>query len=170
MFGVLPNAGSDIYIACHPYRQQFGNDLSKLKIFDNIADNIDKIINSPMILSYDPDVSKSVLSMDLAELKHQALSCTVSPPNTIDPYVTIPEVNQDIFTCMDRAADGSVCGKKFESYRGMIAHRTGSSNRGGGHGALMLGALVVANACVFCETVLETRMFAKVHVLNSFTR
>ena len=57
MLGELSNVGSDIFLDCHSHRQQFNNDINKLKNFDNIAISINDIINNPMIVFGDPDVA-----------------------------------------------------------------------------------------------------------------
>jgi hypothetical protein len=139
----------------HPHRQQFNNDVVLLRYFDNFSNHVDAVLNDPIILFSDLDVKRLFLEIDLSVLKATVLTSAVPPPDVLNipAVITLPNENQNKFVCFDRVADGSVCGREFETYKQLITQRVRSTALGGDHGILTLGALVVTTACFFCGEV-----------------
>ena len=123
-----------------------------------------------MLLIIDPDVKNIFVNLDISELKHAFMSCTAPPTDQLACGDIVIEGKIDQHICLDRVRDGSVCGRRFDSYRQLVAHRLSASSLGGDHGVATVGSLVVCNACCFCGEVLVSKASAQMHVRNSYTR
>ena len=84
-------------------------------------------------------------------------------PKVLEPVDDVGE-----FVCLDRLANGSLCGRTFSTQRQLTTHRMASVKLGGDHGVLSLGGLVVTNQCPFCRTPVASRNAAQTHVRNAF--
>ena len=133
-----------------------------------------------MILITNNALNHTFINTDFSIIRHRFIDPAIPPciaigPLTIETHnishndVNIPDDMNDDFTCLDRLADGTVCGKVFANFKQLQLHRANATRDGGDHGAFTVSSLIITNECCSCGTILATRAAAKQHLRNAIT-
>ena len=155
--------------SANPWIKQFGHDIAACEPLDDMIFVCESVSPSLIELIESCEVRESFIAFDTKTLKAHELSNVISPwsnhVDAIDNLHVEEAAKDEFFKCDLIDGQGHVCEQSFYTHRQLVMHQQMSKKHIGQ--TFHLRQYVPTNQCVFCETVLSSRMAAFNHVRNA---
>jgi len=162
--------GNEIHLK-HPWSELLLEDIESLSEYDDLACIPDMLGGDVRRLFWDDGCKEEFVAADWEVLRSSYLAVCIPPvgwvhadaPETVDLQVV------DRFACPAVMDDGSVCGRRFNSFRALNMHFQRAL--GGDHRtALRPRTLGTSNECCLCRCRFVDREGCKRHLTRSYLR